>query len=85
MPEIILKEVGSVPAKRAGDFKVGEIIAKHYGYVVKVLEVESSIDGSKVRMKVEHVPEEREFYDDRSWHHEEYESSEMLGIGVRFP
>lgn len=80
MKKIELKEVGTVPAKRAGDLKPGEVIALDYGYTLKVIEVRPSIDGSKVRMMVQHVPEENEFHNGSSFHHVDYISGALIGI-----
>lgn len=83
MRKINLKEVGEVPAQKANEFKFGEVIVLDYGYTLKVIEVKSSIDGSKVRMFVQHVPEEDEYFDGESFHHVEYESGQFLGIADR--
>lgn len=81
--QIELKEIGIVPAKRAGDFGFGDIIALDFGYTLRVIEVKPSIDGTMVRMFVQHVPEENEFYDGESFHYVEYASSILLGIAER--
>lgn len=78
--QIELKGVGKVPAKKANEFEFGDVIACDYGYTLRVIEVKSSMDGTKVRMMVQHVPEENEYYDGSSFHHVEYSGGEILGI-----
>ena len=81
--QIELKEVGGVPAKKANEFVFGDVIACDYGYTLRVIEVVPSKDGTKVRMFVQHVPEENEYYDGSSFHYVEYPASEVLGIAKR--
>jgi len=83
MNKVELKEVGEVPAKKANEFVFGDIIACDYGYTLRVIEVRPSMDGAKIRMTVEHVPEENEFYEGSSFHEVEYAAGVMLGVAEK--
>ena len=76
------KEKLNVPAKRADMFEPGEVILRDFGYTWKVVGITTLSDGV-LCMRVEHVPEEAEFWDGASEHDEYVEPGKMLAIGER--
>lgn len=81
MRTIELKRVGTVPAKAAEEFVPGDVIALDHGYTLKV--ISTAREATSIKMVVEHVPEENEFWDGESTHVEEYIPTELLGIAER--